>query len=121
MGFLIHLVGMIIRFVWRLIWRIATRVILPALVPIFVFITKAFWLLIRLLALSITSLFIGVSTTIHRLAAGETERKTGYPYEQKMELYNWNRIKATFLLACGWIAWIAFCISIYSVLTRVLN
>jgi hypothetical protein len=94
---------------------------LPALIPTFVFITKAFWLLIRLLALSITSLFIGVPTTIHRLAAGETERKSGYPYKQKLELYNWNRIKATFILAFGWIAWVALGISIYSVLTRVLN
>jgi hypothetical protein len=71
--------------------------------------------------MSIISLFVGVRTSIHRLAAGETERDTGYPYEQKMEAYNLNRIKATFLLICGWIALIAVGIGAYYILTRVLN
>jgi hypothetical protein len=97
--------------------RLTARILLILLPRL----ARLIWFLLRAMLMSIFSLFVGVPKTIHSLAAGVTEQDTGYPYNQKMDTYNFNRIKATFLLILGWISLIAIGIGVYFVLTRVLN
>jgi hypothetical protein len=108
----------------RLLYRSALqalRLTIRLMIAITPWIIRGIWFELRLMALSLISLFVGVPTSIHRLAASETERQTGYPYDQKIDAYNWNRMKATMLIIGGWLSWIIFGIGLYFALTRMLN
>ena len=110
----------LIRFIYRSALQ-ALRLVIRLVVFLSPWIFRGIWLALRLMVMSVISIFVGVRTSIHRLAADETERRTGYPYDQKMDAYNWNRVKATFLIISGWLCWIGAGIGVYFFLTRVLN
>ena len=64
---------------------------------------KAAAFTVKYMAMSIISLFVGPGKTIHRIAAGRTERETGMPYEESPQRYNYYRSTATMALVFGWL------------------
>jgi len=63
-----------------------------------------FWVL-KYMAMAVIGLFVGPGKTIHKLAAGKTERMTGLPYTQSPELYKVNIARATASIIFGWLMW----------------
>ena len=104
MGIVAYLVRLISRTLINifLIGLRATLFMLPYLIQLLRFIG---WLLIRLASLSVLSLFIGVPTTIRRMAASWTGRAIafGIPVEHDLALYRLMAVVAFAVLLSGWI------------------
>ena len=101
MGLLIHLVRLIFRFaIWAVLQFIqAARFILP-------WVMRFVWFLIRLVSLSVISLFVGIPTSIQRISGSWSKRAivAGFPIEYETALNNVMSVLAFLLLLGGWIA-----------------
>ena len=61
--------------------------------------------IVKYMAMSIVALFVGIPTTIRRLARSMTERTTGLPYDETPDLYKYNCFRSTSGLIGGWMMW----------------
>jgi hypothetical protein len=97
MGLLIHLVRLIFRIaIWLFLQLIlAARFILP-------WVLRFIWFLIRLVSLSVISLFVGVPTSIQRMS--KRVIVAGFPVEHETALNNVMSTLAFLILLTGWIA-----------------
>ncbi len=62
-----------------------------------------FWWFIgtlKYMAMVVVSIFVGPGKTIHRLAASNTQRKTGMPWDVTPDIYKVEKVKVTL-----WMLW----------------
>lgn len=95
MGFIIFLVRSLIRIILWII--LGLRLTLP-------WVFRSVWFVIRLMALSVISLFVGVPTTIDRISHHwvSSAIQNGVPMEYDQMLYNMVAVVTFFLLLLGW-------------------
>ena len=101
MGLLVYLVRLIFRIaIWLVLQLIlVTRFVLP-------WVMRFIWFLIRLVSLSVISLFVGVPTSIQRMSGSWSKRVivAGFPVEHETALNNVMSTLAFLILLTGWIA-----------------
>lgn len=100
MGLLVYLVRLIFRIA---IWLVLQLILVARFVLPWIF--RFIWFLIRLVTLSVISIFVGVSTSIQRMSATWSKRiiTAGFPLEHEAALNNLMGIAAFLILLTGWI------------------
>ena len=104
---MVRLISWAVGFVYRtslrclLLGWMVVRFLLPIVIRVVWFVA---WLLIRIASFSVISLFIGVPTTIRRMAASWTGRvlAMGVPVEYDLSVYRSLAVVAFVVLLSGW-------------------